>query len=71
MKETHKCAFSQEVDALRDKIRDSEVKVEIESQNSNLAEIIKDIRGQYDKLAKKNLEETEDWYKSKVRPQCF
>ncbi|XP_061572165.1 keratin, type I cytoskeletal 18-like isoform X2 [Cololabis saira] len=53
-----------EVDALREKIKDSEVKVDIESQNSNLAEIIKDIRAQYDKVAQKNLKETDDWYKS-------
>ncbi|XP_023143753.1 keratin, type I cytoskeletal 18-like isoform X2 [Amphiprion ocellaris] len=54
-----------EVDALRQKIKDSEVKVEIDSQNSNLAEVVNSIRAQYDKLAQKNLKETEDWYKSK------
>lgn len=57
----------QEVDALREKIKDSEVKVEIDSQNSNLAEMLNKIRSQYDKLAKKNLKETEEWYQSKVR----
>lgn len=55
-----------EVDVLREKIKDSEVKVEIDSQNSNLAEILNKIRKQYDKLAKKNLRETEEWYQSKV-----
>ncbi|XP_008303134.1 keratin, type I cytoskeletal 18 isoform X2 [Stegastes partitus] len=54
-----------EVDALREKIKDSEVKVEIDSQNSNLAEVLNDIRAQYDKLAQKNLKETDDWYKTK------
>lgn len=56
----------QEVDVLREKVRDSDVNVEIESQNSNLAEIINKIRRQYDKLAMKNLKETEEWYQSKV-----
>ena len=56
----------QEVDVLREKIKDSEVKVEIDSQNSNLAEMLNQIRNQYDKLAKKNLKETEEWYQSKV-----
>ncbi len=55
------------MDALREKIKDSEVKVEIDSQNSNLAEMLNKIRSQYDKLAKKNLKETEEWYQSKVR----
>ncbi|TMS11676.1 Keratin, type I cytoskeletal 18 [Larimichthys crocea] len=54
-----------EVDVLREKVRDSDVNVEIESQNSNLAEIINKIRRQYDKLAMKNLKETEEWYQSK------
>ncbi|CAJ1087598.1 keratin%2C type I cytoskeletal 18-like [Xyrichtys novacula] len=55
----------EEVDALREKIKDSVVRVEIDSQNSNLAEMLNKIRGQYEKLAKKNLKETEDWYQSK------
>lgn len=55
-----------EVDALCDKIKDSEVKVEIESQNSDLAETLNKIRKQYDKVAKKNQLETEEWYQSKV-----
>ncbi|XP_070786863.1 keratin, type I cytoskeletal 18 isoform X2 [Enoplosus armatus] len=54
-----------EVAVLREKIKDSEVKVEIDSPNSNLAEVLNKIRGQYDKLAKKNLKETEEWYQNK------
>lgn len=56
-----------EVDVLREKIKDSEVKVEVDSQNSNLAEMVNKIRNQYDKLSKKNLKETEEWYQSKAR----
>jgi len=54
-----------EVDVLREKVKQSEVNVEIDSQNSNLAEIVDKIRSQYDKLARKNLKETEEWYQSK------
>ncbi|KAK2917532.1 keratin, type I cytoskeletal 18-like [Channa argus] len=54
-----------EVDILREKIRDSEVKVEIESKMSDLSQHIKKIRAQYDKLAERNLKETEEWYKAK------
>uniref|UniRef100_A0A3Q3ED98 IF rod domain-containing protein n=1 Tax=Labrus bergylta TaxID=56723 RepID=A0A3Q3ED98_9LABR len=56
-----------EVDVLREKIKDSEVTVEIDSLNSNLSEMLNKVRGQYEKLAKKNLKETDDWYQSKVR----
>lgn len=59
-----------EMDVLREKIKDSEVKVEVDSQNSNLAEMVNKIRNQYDKLAKKNLKETEEWYQSKARVAC-
>ncbi|XP_060888798.1 keratin, type I cytoskeletal 18 isoform X2 [Labrus mixtus] len=55
----------EEVDVLREKIKDSEVTVEIDSLNSNLAEMLNKVRGQYEKLAKKNLKETDDWYQSK------
>lgn len=55
------------MDVLREKIEASEVKVEVDSQNSNLAEMVNKIRNQYDKLAKKNLKETEEWYQSKAR----
>lgn len=51
---------------LRDKIKDSEVKVEIDSHNSNLGGELNKIRHQYDELAKKNLKDTEDWYQNKV-----
>lgn len=55
-----------EVDSLCDKIKDSEVKVEIESHNSNLAEMLNKIRKQYEKVAKKNQQDTEEWYQNKV-----
>ncbi|AWO96025.1 putative keratin type I cytoskeletal 18-like [Scophthalmus maximus] len=54
-----------DVDALRDKIRESQVTVEVDSQNSNLGQILNRIRGQYDKVAQKNLKETDEWYQSK------
>ncbi|XP_056287282.1 keratin, type I cytoskeletal 18-like [Pseudoliparis swirei] len=52
----------EEVDVLVEKVKDSEVKVEMESKSSDLAEVVNNIRYQYDKLAKKNLKDTEEWY---------
>ncbi|XP_049608536.1 keratin, type I cytoskeletal 18 isoform X2 [Syngnathus scovelli] len=54
------------VDDLCEKIKNSEINVEIETPNSNLPEIVNNIRKQYDKLATKNLKETEDRYQSKL-----
>nr|XP_020456328.1 keratin, type I cytoskeletal 18-like [Monopterus albus] len=54
-----------EVDVLYEKIQDSEVKVEIDSQDSNLTEILNKIRSQYSNLGKTNLKETEEKYQSK------
>lgn len=54
------------MDDLCEKIKASEVKVEIDSRNSNLANMVIKIRHQYDELAKKNLKDTEDWYQNKV-----
>ncbi|KAM7375402.1 hypothetical protein PAMA_014484 [Pampus argenteus] len=54
-----------EVAALREKIKFSDVNVTIESQNSNLAEIVNKIRSQYEKLVNENLRESEEWFQSK------
>ncbi|KAK0135661.1 Keratin, type I cytoskeletal 18 [Merluccius polli] len=54
-----------EVEALRQKIRDSNVEVEVDSQETNLAETLSKIREQYENLAKNNQEEADNWYQSK------
>ncbi|XP_030211069.1 keratin, type I cytoskeletal 18 [Gadus morhua] len=54
-----------EVEELRQKIRDSSIHVEVDSQESNLAETLNKIRAAYDKLAKKNQKEADNWYQSK------
>ncbi|XP_026158007.1 keratin, type I cytoskeletal 18-like [Mastacembelus armatus] len=61
LKQEHK----DDVVDLREKITSSEVKVEIDSQNSNLPEIVSKIRQRYEMVAEKNLKETEEWYQSK------
>ncbi|XP_076017980.1 keratin, type I cytoskeletal 18 isoform X2 [Genypterus blacodes] len=61
LKEDHK----QDVAELRDKIMDSNVDVQMDSQDSNLGEMLNKTREQYEKLAKRNLREMEDWYSSK------
>lgn len=63
LKKDHK----NDVDDLRDKIKDSEVKVEIESEDSNLADALNKIRSQYEEMTRKNEKETQDWYQSKFK----
>ncbi|XP_036401078.1 keratin, type I cytoskeletal 18-like isoform X2 [Megalops cyprinoides] len=62
LKKTHE----EEVAALREQIRESSVKVEMDSpKGSDLNDVISKIRSQYEKAAQKNREETELWYQSK------
>ncbi|XP_029612937.1 keratin, type I cytoskeletal 18 isoform X1 [Salmo trutta] len=61
LKRDHKA----DVDELRKKIKDSNVLVEFDSQDNNLSDTLNKIRSQYEKLAKKNLKDTDDWYQSK------
>uniref|UniRef100_A0A8C7YKD5 IF rod domain-containing protein n=1 Tax=Oryzias sinensis TaxID=183150 RepID=A0A8C7YKD5_9TELE len=55
----------QEVEDLCEKIKNSKVTVEIESQTSNLADLVKNIRVHYEKVADNNMKEMDNWYKSK------
>lgn len=55
------------MEVLLKKIKNSEVKVEIESSGSDLSEIVNKIRIQYEKISEKNMKENNDWYQSKVR----
>ncbi|KAG9277896.1 keratin, type I cytoskeletal 18-like [Astyanax mexicanus] len=54
-----------EVAVLKEKIKESSVTVEADSSHSNLSHTVNKIREQYEKLAVKNREETDDWYKNK------
>ncbi|KAM6945692.1 keratin, type I cytoskeletal 18 [Aplochiton taeniatus] len=54
-----------EVHALRKKIRESLVVVEMDSKDTDLAEALNQVRVQYEKMATKNLKDTEDWYNNK------
>ncbi|XP_048091545.1 keratin, type I cytoskeletal 18-like isoform X2 [Alosa alosa] len=51
-----------DVMSLRLKVKDSDVTVEVDSPESNLASTLNKIRAQYEKVADKNREDTETWY---------
>uniref|UniRef100_A0A8C7X464 IF rod domain-containing protein n=1 Tax=Oryzias sinensis TaxID=183150 RepID=A0A8C7X464_9TELE len=52
---------------LCEKIRESKVTVEIKSENSNLTNIVKEIRQKYDAIAKRNMEEMDEWYQKELK----
>jgi len=54
-----------EVKQLADKIKDSNVEVEVDSKDHNMAEALKKMRAEYEKMAQRNLKETDEWYKGK------
>lgn len=54
-----------DVAVLRQKVRESDVTVEMESADSNLADTLNKIRAQYEKVAEKNKDETDNWYMKK------
>lgn len=55
----------EEVAELMNMIQASQVSVEMEVAKPDLTSALKDIRGQYEAMASKNLQSAEEWYKSK------
>ncbi|CAL8332392.1 unnamed protein product [Merluccius merluccius] len=55
----------EEVAELTDMIQAAQVSVEMEVSKPDLTSALKEIRGQYESMASKNLQSAEEWYKSK------
>ncbi|XP_056385637.1 alpha-internexin [Hyla sarda] len=55
----------EEVTELMAMLQASQVSVEVELAKPDLTSALKDIRGQYESLAAKNLQSADEWYKSK------
>ncbi len=55
----------EEVTELMNMIQASQVSVEMEVSKPDLTSALKEIRGQYEVMANKNLQSAEEWYKSK------
>ncbi|XP_032869138.1 type III intermediate filament-like [Amblyraja radiata] len=56
----------EEILELQAQIRDSHVKIEMDVVRPDLTAALHEVRSQFDKLANKNIAETEEWYKSKL-----
>lgn len=55
----------EEVAELSDMIHAAQVSVELEVSKPDLTSALKEIRGQYESMASKNLQSAEEWYKTK------
>nr|CAA06293.1 intermediate filament protein IFA [Styela plicata] len=60
-----KKAHQQEVEELEDRIRSTEIKIET-TPAPDLEEALRDVRAQYENIARKNREDAEKWYEDKV-----
>ena len=47
------------------------IHVQMETHAPDLSDLLRDIRAQYDLAAKRNREESEEWYSSKVRKELL
>lgn len=47
-----------------------QVQVDMDVSKPDLTAALRDVRQQYENLASKNIQESEEWYKSKVRILC-
>ncbi|XP_066543514.1 desmin a isoform X1 [Amia ocellicauda] len=56
----------EEIRELQAQLQESHVQVEMDMSKPDLTAALRDIRSQYESIAAKNIEEAEDWYKSKV-----
>ena len=57
---------SEVVNELKAQLVTDHVRVQVDTHGPDMSELLRDIRSQYEVAAKKNREETEAWYNSKV-----
>lgn len=60
-------SFYQEIQDVQVSVQTQQLKLEVDnSSRPDLTAALRDIRAQYETIALKNMQESEDWYKSKV-----
>ncbi len=57
----------QELAELQIQMQEQHVQIDMEVAKPDLTAALKDVRQQYETLASRNIQESEEWYKSKVR----
>lgn len=62
--------YYQEIQEVQVSVQTQQLKMEVDSSaRPDLTGALRDIRAQYETIALKNMQESEDWYKSKVGRQ--
>ncbi|KAF4087156.1 hypothetical protein AMELA_G00091990 [Ameiurus melas] len=56
----------EEIRELQSQMQDTQIQVQMDMSKPDLTAALRDIRGQYEAIAAKNISEAEEWYKSKV-----
>lgn len=56
----------QEIQELQAQIQEQHVQIDVDVSKPDLTAALRDVRQQYESVAAKNLQEAEEWYKSKV-----
>jgi len=54
------------INELKSQLITDHIHVQMDSHGPDLSDLLRDIRAQYDLAAKRNREESEEWYSSKV-----
>lgn len=57
----------QEIQELQAQIQEQHVQIDMDVSKPDLTAALRDVRQQYESVAAKNLQEAEEWYKSKVQ----
>ncbi|KAJ4939128.1 hypothetical protein JOQ06_028589 [Pogonophryne albipinna] len=60
-----KKVFAEEHEELQAQLQVANISVDVEVSRPDLSTALRDIRGQYERLANKNMQAAEDWYRSK------
>ncbi|TMS15660.1 Glial fibrillary acidic protein [Larimichthys crocea] len=63
-----KKAHDEEMRELQEQIMAQQVHVDLDVSKPDLTAALRDIRVQYETMASSNMQETEDWYRSKMQP---
>ena len=61
------CLTPQELLELQSQMQEQHLQVDVDVAKPDLTAALRDVRLQYENLATKNIQESEDWYKSKVQ----
>ena len=61
----------QELRELQEQLMAQQIHVDLDVSKPDLTSALKDIRVQYESMASSNMQETEEWYRSKVHLHLF